>query len=240
MKDIFLVDADDTLLDFHGSAQKGLRVAFAKCGLVWQEEYAKRFKEINDKLWESLERKELTRATLMRERFPLFLAALGLDSSIGETFNRHYLEYLANNPLYIEGAEEFLARLKTHGEVYIVTNGTEWIQKLRFTKSGLFEKANDVFISDAIGADKPAKAYTDYVVAHIENFDVSQAVWIGDSLSADIKAANEAGITSIWFNPNGKTGGGAAKPDYEAKNFDEILKILQGTAFPEKKNCSNV
>ena len=98
MKRIFLVDADDTLLDFHGSAQKGLRVAFAKCGLVWQEEYAKRFKEINDKLWESLERKELTRATLMRERFPLFLAALGLDSSIGETFNRHYLEYLANNP----------------------------------------------------------------------------------------------------------------------------------------------
>lgn len=228
MKDIFLVDADDTLLDFHGSAQKGLVIAFEKCGLSWKEEYAARFKEINDKLWESLERKELTRDTLMRERFPLFLSALGFDRSIGITFNEYYLEYLANNPLYIDGAEEFLAALKLLGKIYIVTNGTRWIQELRFEKSKLYQKANDVFISDAIGADKPAKAYTNYVISHIENFDVSRAVWIGDSLSADIKAANEAGITSVWFNPKGRAATNQAKPDYTVNDFNEVLKILKG------------
>ncbi len=226
MKDIFLVDADDTLLDFHGSAQKGLVIAFEKCGLIWREEYAKRFKEINDKLWESLERKELTRETLMKERFPLFLSALGFDRSIGETFNEYYLEHLANNPLYIHGAEKFLTELKKRGRVFIVTNGTEWIQKLRFEKSGLNQKADKVFISDSIGADKPSMAYTNYVISHIENFENSRAVWIGDSLSADIKAANEAGITSVWFNPNDKGLTKKAKPDYIVRNFEEIVKIL--------------
>ena len=100
--------------------------------------------------------------------------------------------------------------------------------QLRFEKSKLYQKANGVFISDAIGADKPAKAYTDYVISHIENFDVSRAVWIGDSLSADIKAANEAGITSVWFNPKGKTATNQAKPDYTVNDFNEVLKILKG------------
>lgn len=229
MKNIFLVDADDTLLDFHASAQKGLVIAFEKCGLLWKEEYAARFKEVNDKLWESLEKKELTRATLMKERFPIFLSTLGFDSSIGKTFNEHYLEYLANNPVYISGAEEFLAELKKRGRVFIVTNGTEWIQKLRFEKSGLFAIADDVFISDSIGADKPAKAYTDYVISHIEHFEKPKAVWIGDSLSADMKAANDAGITSVWFNPKGKAVTNQATPDYIASDFYEVLKILQGT-----------
>ena len=229
MKNIFLVDADDTLLDFHASAQKGLVIAFERCELPWKEEYAARFKQVNDKLWESLEKKELTRATLMKERFPLFLSALGFDSSMGTTFNEYYLDYLANNPVYISGAEEFLSKLKKRGRVFIVTNGTAWIQKLRFEKSGLFTLADDVFISDTIGADKPAKGYTNYVISHIENFEISKAVWIGDSLSADIKAANDAGITSIWFNPKGKAVSNQAIPDYVASDFNGVLKILEET-----------
>ncbi len=65
MKDIFLVDADDTLLDFHGVSGKALQAAFAKSDLPWKEEYLPLFREVNDGFWQALERKELTREQLM-------------------------------------------------------------------------------------------------------------------------------------------------------------------------------
>ncbi len=225
-KTIFLVDADDTILDFHGASSLALQDAFISCGLEWKEEYKEKYKAFNDSLWEKLERKEITRAELMVTRFPLFLEHLGLPS-IGEKFNGYYLKYLSTHPIFITGAEEFLSQLRKIGRVYIVTNGTEWIQKSRFSISGLFSMCEETFISDCIGVDKPAKGYTDYVLSHIPNFKREEAVWIGDSLSADIKAANDAKITSIWYNPKGKCGNNKATPDYVAKDFAQILSILK-------------
>ncbi len=227
MKDIFLVDADDTILDFHGASAVALRVAFEKSGIGWKEEYLSQFKRINGGLWEALERKELTRKELMNRRFYVFLAHLGLTQYDGDGFNKIFLEHLATHPLYLEGAKEFLRTLNAMGRVYIVTNGTAWIQKSRFDIAGLWDYAEEVFVSDLIGYDKPAKEYTEYVTAHIPRFSKEKAVWIGDSLSADIKAAREGNITSIWFNPNKKTVTGEMRPDYEAKSFEEILQTLK-------------
>ena len=60
-KTIFLVDADDTILDFHGASSLALQDAFISCGLEWKEEYKEKYKAFNDSLWEKLERKEITR-----------------------------------------------------------------------------------------------------------------------------------------------------------------------------------
>lgn len=226
MKDIFLVDADDTVLDFHGASERAIEAAFLRNGVAWKAEYMTVYRTLNDELWKALERKEITREWLMEQRFPIFLRHLGLDAD-GAAFNRVYIEHLSTHPLYLEGAQEFLTKLGALGRVFIVTNGTESIQKSRFDISDLWSYAEDVFISQTTGYDKPAKGYTDYVAAHIKGFDVGKAVWIGDSLSADIKAANEASITSIWFNPHGKKISSVAKPDYIAANFEEVLTILQ-------------
>ena len=225
-KDIFLVDADDTLLDFHASSALSLKAAFEECGIPYQLEYLEQFTAFNTQLWQRLERKELTRAQLMSTRFPLYLKLLNIDSVSGEEFNQIFLKNLSTKPIYIDGAIQFLNVLNQHGRVYIVTNGTEWIQKSRFDIAGLWEHAKDVFISDSIGCDKPEKAYTDYVINHIPNFDKSKAVWIGDSLSADVQAANDAKIDSIWFNPKQKPLKGAAQPTFEVKSFEEIMDIL--------------
>ena len=226
MKSIFLVDADDTILDFHGTSALALKAAFYHCGIDWQDVYADVFKTLNDGLWESLERKELTRKELIEKRFPLYLQTLGITSVDGGEFNREYLHFLATNPLFVKGAEKFLTELGKMGRVYIVTNGTEYIQKSRFKISGLWNYIENAFISDCIGFDKPAKGYTDYVLSHIPNFEKEKAVWIGDSLSADIKVANEAGIESVWFNPKKKPLNGKAKPQHIAVSFEEILNIL--------------
>ncbi len=229
MKNIFLVDADDTILDFHGASSVALRAAFEGSKIPWREEYLAEFRRINGGLWEALERKELTRKELMERRFHVYLAHLGLREYDANAFNRQFLEHLATHPIYIEGAREFLRALREMGRVYIVTNGTAWIQKSRFDIAGLWSFAEETFVSDLIGHDKPAKEYTDYVIAHIPNFERKNAVWIGDSLSADIKAAKEGGISSVWFNPLRKRGTGELVPDFTAESFEEILSWL--------KNC---
>ena len=49
---------------------------------------------------------------------------------------------------------------------------------------------------------------------------------IGDSLTADIQGANNAGIDSIWFNPKGLANETPAVPTYQVKNYQDILNIL--------------
>lgn len=223
------MDADDTLLDFHGASNVALIEAFEKCNLTWREHYAVEYKKCNDGLWEALERKELTRQELIEKRFSLYLSLLGIENAdaIGTAFNEYYLSALSKSPKYMDGAEAFLQRLKKLGKIYVVTNGTAWIQKSRFERSRLWDYIDDAFISQEVGADKPAKAYTNYVLSHIPNFTKERALMIGDSLSADIKMANDAKITSIWFNPENKPIKPTALPDYTAQNFTEILEIIQ-------------
>ena len=227
MKNIFLVDADDTILDFHGASAIALKTAFVESGIAWQDCYLSEFKKINAGLWEALERKELTRKELMERRFHIFLKHIGMDTVEANAFNQIFLKHLATHPIYIDGAQSFLTELRKLGRVYIVTNGTAWIQKSRFDISNLWSYAEDVFVSDLIGFDKPAPEYTQYVINHIPNFSVENAVWIGDSISADIKAANDANITSIWYNRHKKVAEGKVLPDYAFDDFEQILAFLQ-------------
>ncbi len=227
MKNIFLVDVDDTILDFHGASALALQSAFEGSGLAFDEKYLTEFKRINGGLWEALERKELTRKELIERRFHIYLAEMGIEGVDGDAFNRLFLEYLATHPIYIDGAKEFLTKLKKMGWVYFVTNGTAWIQKSRFDIAALWGYAEDTFVSETVGYDKPSKKYTEYVMAHIPNFKRENAVWIGDSLSADIKGANASNISSIWFNPHKKSANGDVQPNYTAESFDEILTILK-------------
>ena len=226
-KDIFLVDADDTVLDFHGASALALSYAFSACGIEWKDEYATVYKEVNDGFWSRLERKELTRTELIARRFPAYLSVLGLDNVDADAFNQNYLHFLSTNPIYTAGAEEFLRELNRRGRVFIVTNGTEKIVRSRFTIAKLWDYAEAVFISEVVGCDKPGKAYTDYVESHIRDYAKEKAVWIGDSLSADIRAANDAGIVSIWYNPAKNATNGKANPDYEATDFDTVLQIIE-------------
>ncbi len=227
MKNIFLVDVDDTILDFHGVSAQALRVTFQANDLPWSKELENKFRIFNTSLWEALERKEVTRDELMRERFTWFFRRMNMDEVDGYAVNRLFIEYISTHPRYLPNAELFLRELSKLGRIFFVTNGTESIQKSRFTIVNLWEKAERVFISQRIGYDKPSKEYTEYVIANIDGFHRENAVWIGDSLSADIKAANMANIMSIWFNPQEKPQAGDIIPSYVCKNYEDILKVLR-------------
>lgn len=53
---------------------------------------------------------------------------------------------------------------------------------------------------------------------------------VGDSLTADILGAVNAGLDSIWYNPNGLPGSPDIVPTFEARSFDQVLHLIVGGA----------
>lgn len=223
---IFLVDADDTVFDFQKAFRVALKNAFIECGLSYQEEYGDVYKRVNDGLWRRLERKEITKEQLIRLRFSAILREIGVDYD-DMRLNDAYVKNLGDCALFLPGADEFLKSLKQMGDVYIVTNGFAKVQKRRMEKFNMAQYAKGYFISEEIGAEKPDIRFMDYVFSHIENFDRDRAIVIGDGLTSDIRAAENAGIDSVWFNQKGKPLPEGFCPTFVAGSYEDVLSFLK-------------
>lgn len=220
-----LLDVDGTLLNFDASAEKGLQTLFEHRGYPWSERVFELYTVINDGLWEQHERGEIPRDRVLVDRFTMFFAELGIDEK-GASFENDFREQLEMNPVWMEGAEDILRYLQPKYEMYIVTNGVGRTQRARLAATGLDRYVKDVFISELIGAQKPQKACFDYCLAHIGPCELSEILLIGDSLTADILGANQAGIPSCWFNPKGKPLTGPAVPDMQIRSLAELKLFL--------------
>lgn len=222
MKHIFLLDADETLLDFKRAERESLLQTLSERGFRASEQVAARYHEINDSLWKKLERKEITRKELLTERFRILFAEYGISLSVEETA-RAYFEGIASRGYLLAGAREFLIELRKRGRIYIVTNGVQYTQEKRLRLSGLYELSDGAFISDQIGLNKPSAEYAEYVESHIPDYAREGAVWVGDSLSSDKACAETKGIDFILFAPQGAPAGYAGK---FARDYKELFRLL--------------
>lgn len=222
MKDIFLLDADETILDFARSEREAAARVFARHGVSPAKEVLARYHEINDSLWKALERGEITRERLLVKRFELLFDELGVKTDVAGVSAEYFSELSACGHL-LDGAEEFLRELSARGRIYIVTNGSAAVQKRRLRDTGADAFADGVFISEEIGVYKPALEYAKYVEEHIPDYDRKRAVWIGDSLTSDMACAESAGIDFILYAPHGATGS-CAHP--VARSYDQLLDFL--------------
>ena len=219
MKDIFLLDIDETLFDFPREEREALWRTLKKRGIEPTEEMLARYHAINESYWKKLERGEITRARLVVERFEVFLREYGRADS-PEEFSREYFSELASGGCFYPGAEAFVKVLKGRGCIFLVTNGATFTQTHRIAASGLGAYADGVFISETIGINKPSEAYAAFVEAHIEGYERSRAVWVGDSLTSDAPCAASRGIDFILYRPSGVPEG------YKglcAQSYDEVL-----------------
>ena len=61
----------------------------------------------------------------------------------------------------------------------------------------------------------------------MEEKDLSKILLVGDSLSSDIKGANNAGIAACWYNPGQALCNEEVKLDYEIRSLKEVYGILE-------------
>lgn len=226
IRDIFL-DVDDTILDFGRAEREALASALSQMGVEVNEEALRCYHEVNLAHWKMLERGEITRERLLVRRFEEFYRRIGVNADAERT-QRIYEYELGCRSYYLAGAEELLAALMQGGyRIYLASNGTTVVQSPRIKASGLDRICHGIFLSEAIGCDKPQKAFFDACFTSIENFVPENAIILGDSLSSDIAGGRNAGIKTCWFNPKKLPLTGDVIPDYEISELSEFLEILK-------------
>lgn len=228
MFECLLIDLDDTILDFKKAEHIAVKKTLADFGVEPTDAVCQRYSIINQWHWEAMERKEMTRQQVLEGRFAVLFAELGVavDAAV---CSRCYTENLSVGHYYMPGAREAVERLSKKYQLYITSNGTAWVQRSRLSSTDLQQFFQDIFISQEIGYNKPAREFFNGCFAKIPDFDPKRTMIIGDSLSSDILGGKNAGIATCWVNPGHKPVGDIS-PDYQIESLSQLEALLETLA----------
>ena len=186
---ILLFDLDDTLLDFGANEMDSLNKLFQQHGYVFSEELFGVYDSVNKQLWTDYEKGNITLDEVVNSRFSKTMLKLGKIVD-GTEWDNQYRELLGNGYQLIDGALEICQSLSVSHRLFVITNGITKTQIKRLKQAGLYGFFEKIFDSQSIGFQKPSKEFFNYVMGHIENFKVNEALIIGDSLNTDIFRSN--------------------------------------------------
>ena len=226
MIEFLFLDLDDTILDFHKAERIAISKTIREFGVEPTEEILDLYHGINKWHWEQLELGKLTRAEVLVNRFGVLFEKLGKEVDAPKCA-KVYEHNLSQGHWFLPGAEEAVDALSKKYRLFLASNGTATVQKGRMTSANLYRFFETVFVSQEIGHNKPSKAYFDACFATISGFEREKAMIVGDSLSSDIKGGINAGIRTVWVNPEHKDCG-AIKPDYEIEALSQLEELLEG------------
>lgn len=228
MYKFLLWDIDGTVLNFLAAEAYAIRALFKKYKIgECSDEMLKLYSGINVKYWQMLERNELTKGEILVGRFREFFGEIGVDTSIAESFNADYQITLGDHIEFVDKAKDILLSQKGKYVLAAVTNGTKTAQEKKLRLSGLNEVFDAVFISENVGAEKPNKAYFDYVFESLGITNKNEVLLIGDSLTSDMKGGLIAGIDTCWFNPEHKPNKTDIPVTYEIDDLGKIAEIVK-------------
>lgn len=200
---VVFLDLDDTLWDFHANARLSLQDMYVDRNLSQFFEnfdefftiYAKR----NIELWEMYGKGEITKEFLMAERFRYPLARMGVDDmKLSEEIGIQYLEILPTKTTLIAHAKELLDYLYPKYPLTIISNGFVEVQHKKLRSADLEHYFAHIVLSESAKALKPDKQIFNYAL-QLNGAEAKDAIMIGDSYSADIMGAQNAGIDQIYL-----------------------------------------
>lgn len=222
-----LSDLDHTLLDFSLAEDVALELLLKEAGVTDIQAYKDYYVPMNKAMWEDLTAGKISKPDLIRTRFArLFAHYFGREVD-GAVFAERYQHHLSQQGQSFEGVPAFLESLRQQMyRIFGATNGVTFIQKGRLAASGLASYFEKVFISDEVGLHKPQKAFYDYIAKAVDGFERSQALMIGDSLTADIQGGINAGIDTVWYNPGSLANQTDVLPTYTISTYQELLDLL--------------
>ncbi|MBR5472275.1 MAG: YjjG family noncanonical pyrimidine nucleotidase [Oscillibacter sp.] len=221
-----LFDADDTLFDFPKASSNAFTVLCQTHDIPDTPDVRQLYHEINAELWAAFDRGEVTKEFLTVERYVRFLNALALNRDPVQC-NRDYLAALGQSVYPLPHAEEVCRELAQRGhQLYIVTNAVASVQRSRLQRCSFGSLFTDAFISEEAGAAKPNPAYYDYVRSRVPEITPENTLVIGDSLTTDIRGANNAGLPCCWVNYKRKPHPDDLQIDYEVHDLGQLLDIV--------------
>ena len=225
--DLLLWDVDGTLLDFKAAEAAAIRALFVRYGLgPCPDDMLARYSAINQTYWKRLERGELTRPQILVGRFEEFFRREGLDGPDPAAFNEDYQQALGETVVYRDQSLELVAALKGKIPQYAASNGTVVAQEKKLRLSGFDKLLDGVFLSERLGAEKPAREFFDRAFREIGAVDRDRTLIVGDSLTSDILGGNRAGIRTCWYDPDGAPNDTDARPDFVIRDLNQVWDLL--------------
>ena len=242
---VILWDIDNTILSFDAAEKAALNKEFKEFELgEFNEEMLQCYMGINRKYWQALERGEITKPEVLVGRFVDFFKVYNLPVEKASAFNERYQELLGDTICFHDDAYNIVKGLKGKILQCAASNGTKVAQVRKLKNSGLDQLLELIFISEDVGAEKPAREFFDKALAEVNDWleaneehldgveayrgklEPSEVIIVGDSLTSDILGGNNAGIITCWYNPKGLLNDTSAKVDYEIKDLHEVLGLL--------------
>lgn len=224
---VVLWDIDGTLLNFNLPENVAVKKCFELFNLgPCTDAMVEQYSTINKKYWKMLEDGLMSKPEILVGRFREFLDVQGLDSSIAAQFNTEYQNRLGDVVQPYPNAIETVRALRGKTVQGVVTNGTVKTQRAKLKTSTLDQLMDFVFISDLVGYEKPDKRFFDYVLKELgPEYSKDEILIVGDSLSSDMKGANNAGIPCCWYNPDKNPLTSDVTIDYEITDLFDVLHL---------------
>lgn len=222
-------DLDGTLWDFERNSTETLNELYNELNLKERgvpgfDVFITDYHSINEKLWASYKRHEITKELLSVGRFIQTLALYGLnDKELALSMSKLYIERSPSKTHLLPCTNEVLEALKPHYRMHIITNGFSEIQSRKLRNSGLDRYFETLITSDEAGVNKPNPAIFNFALKKT-GAEVTESLMIGDEPEADIEGARLAGIAQLYINLNNKPA--IQSPTFEVKNLCEALNIL--------------
>ncbi len=226
MIEFLFLDLDDTILDFHKAERIAISKTFRDFGISPTEEVLTRYSQINKNCWHKLELGEWTREQVLVRRFELLFAEHNIVCD-GTQVARAYEKNLAIGHYFLPGAEEAVDALSKKYRLFLASNGTASVQQGRMTSANLYRFFEKVFVSQELGANKPAKEFFERATAQIPDYDPKKAMMVGDSLSSDILGGINAGMKTCWVNPKHLPADPAITADYQIEALSQLESLLE-------------
>ncbi len=182
---------------------------------------------INTPLWAAVERHEITPGQVRLLRFERLVEALHLDAdpaAMADTFVTGLAEC---GDLY-PGARAVLDAVADIATLALVTNGLSEVQRTRIERLGLQSSFAAVVISAEVGVSKPAGAFFDIAFERLGAPSRTNALMVGDSLSADIGGGASYGMATCWYNPHRRSAPEPATPriDHMIADLAELPSLI--------------
>lgn len=228
--DLF-IDFDDTIYDTHGNAQLSLVELFNhfELGKYFErvEDFTVPYWKTNGELWAQYSRGEITRDYLIVERFK---RPLSLGKNLNPTreycleVSDKFLDLCSCKPGLVNGARQLLDYLQGKFKLHLCSNGFHEVQYRKLNASDTARYFDTVILSEDAGANKPSGAFFEYAF-RISGADKAATLMIGDNPETDIRGAIQAGIDTLYFNPDHKEV--TVDATYTVNTLEEIIKLLE-------------
>lgn len=220
-----LFDLDQTLLDTDKNAEMALKKLTLPFSFEFTNQRVMMWHHTQQEMWKELELGKLSRQKLMATRFKRFFDHYQINVNSVALEQQFEQKFFAEHKL-MPFAREILKELSPQNNLVVISNGTRQKQERILNDAKIVNFFDDIFLAEEVGYSKPDPKFFQIVTQKLDIADPSKMIVIGDSLTADIKGANNYNLDSIWFNPHHLMSS-TIKPTYEVDQLSKILNIVE-------------